>query len=207
MKNIFKLLGVALIASSMIFVACTKDPEDNNNNNNNTTDTTTHGGGTTDTTSGGGGNDQPTETIMAMTVNGQNYDVAEFGAGQASGKFIIIPACTAGYAYIVSGQAVGTFSGDDYYSFWFTGDDEADYFTYNNTEYPTWEGLEGDYQQEITAIDMNAQTISFTYSETLSNCVDYVNGDDPATMTVAVNIQNGEWETINFQKKNTNRIK
>ena len=78
---------------------------------------------------------------------------------------------------------------------------------YEDEEYPTWEGMEGDYQQEITAIDMNAQTISFTYSETLTNCQDYVNGDDPATMTVAVNIQNGEWETLNFQKKNTNRIK
>jgi len=37
MKNIFKLMGVALIAGSMLFVACGKDDnnDDNNNNNNN----------------------------------------------------------------------------------------------------------------------------------------------------------------------------
>ena len=37
MKNIFKLMGVALIAGSMLFVACNKDEnnDDQNNNNNN----------------------------------------------------------------------------------------------------------------------------------------------------------------------------
>ena len=37
MKNIFKLMGVALIAGSMLFVACKKDEnnDDQNNNNNN----------------------------------------------------------------------------------------------------------------------------------------------------------------------------
>lgn len=33
MKNIFKLMGVALLASSMLFVSCNKDEEENNDNN------------------------------------------------------------------------------------------------------------------------------------------------------------------------------
>ena len=35
MKNIFKLMGLALIAGSMMFVACTKDDEGNGGNGNN----------------------------------------------------------------------------------------------------------------------------------------------------------------------------
>lgn len=34
MKNIFKLMGMALIAGSLMFVACNKDEEEENNNNN-----------------------------------------------------------------------------------------------------------------------------------------------------------------------------
>ena len=37
MKNIFKLMAVAMLASSMLFVSCNKDEEEENNNNQNPT--------------------------------------------------------------------------------------------------------------------------------------------------------------------------
>lgn len=40
MKNIFKIMGVALLASSMIFVSCKKDETTTTNNDNNTTEVT-----------------------------------------------------------------------------------------------------------------------------------------------------------------------
>lgn len=54
MKNIFKILSIALIGSAVMFAACSKDEEDNKDNN------------------GGGNNNTPTAKIKIGTPNANN---------------------------------------------------------------------------------------------------------------------------------------
>ena len=205
MKNIFKLLGVALIAGSMLFVACEKDPEENNNQNPTDTTSTTPTDTTstpTDTTT------TPTDptTTMVMTIDGESYDIAEFAGGTYSSSLYLFPEITRGWLQIESATTVGTHDtidmGNSWGAMWFDADSTVRYFNYNGTDYCRWEGMFGDAIQTISAIDLNANTISMVYSETMLDCEEYFNnGNNVVYMEFVVTLENAEWTVVNLSKK------
>ena len=72
MKNFFKILGVALIAGSMLFVACKKDEENTNNGGNGGNNTPTD---TTPTTPTDPVDPPAPTTVMTIAIDGQTYNI------------------------------------------------------------------------------------------------------------------------------------
>lgn len=99
--------------------------------------------------------------------------------------------------YMVSGKTVGTHTyvqGNGLNIFYFNYND--DYTAYQGTNYPTWQTET--HTQVITAIDMNAQTFTYTSNSTVFNLADYLQEiDNTKALTTDVS---GEWQTINFSK-------
>ena len=207
MKNFFKILGVALIAGSMLFVACKKDEENNGNNGNNGGNNNTP----TDTTPSTptDPDDPPTpNTIMTMNIDGVDYDIVEFQGGTYNSNLYLFPYVSTGHLQIQSAQTVGVHDTNDMGNTWGIcwfpdSQDDADlYFTYNNQQYPRWENMFGDDVQTITAIDLNAHTISMEYTGTLLDCEMYYNqGEQVVYMEFAANLQNAEWTEVQLSKK------
>ena len=103
---------------------------------------------------------------------------------------------------MVSGTAVGTFSyqvsgqqSNGFNLFYFNYND--DYTAYNGNNYPTWQTES--YSQTITAIDMNAQTFTFTSEGAVYNLADYLASQTENVKTLNTDVS-GEWQTINFSK-------
>lgn len=206
MKNFFKILGVALIAGSMLFVACKKDEENTNNGGNGGNNTPTD---TTPTTPTDPVDPPAPTTVMTLNIDGVDYDVDQFQAGYYEGTLYLIPVSTTGGGLqIESAQTVGVHDTNDMGSNWgvcyfpATDDESELYFTYNGTRYPRWENMIGDDVETITAIDLNAHTISMEYSGTMLDCEMYYNqGQQVVLKTTAVNLQNAEWTEVDLSKK------
>ncbi|MBO4751887.1 MAG: hypothetical protein J5526_03945 [Bacteroidales bacterium] len=231
MKNFFKILGVALIAGSMLFVACKKDEENTNNGNN----------------GGNGGNNTPTDTttpsdpvnppaptaVMTIAIDGQTYQISDFGAGMYSStsgeRFLgqIIYNNTYGLQFPFGGTTTGNYDYDNnIVAIYFTGDDNADWFEYTDDEsgeteeYPVWAGCgifgqswdivwsylgltQDGPSQNITAIDMNNYTMSCVYYDGLVNLQTYLNeGAFDAGREFTITLTNATWEPVEWSKKN-----
>lgn len=127
------------------------------------------------------------------------------GAGTYNNDFIVRlykdqTSTTQPSVYMISGKTVGTIEyaqGNGYNCFYFNYDE--DYTTYNGTSYPTWQTRT--YSQTITAIDMNAQTFTFTSTGTVWSLADYAAGNTENPTENALNTDvMSPWETINFSK-------
>ena len=248
MKNVFKMMGIALMACTM-FVAC-GDEETTQ-----FTITVNVNDATMGTVSGGGVYDSAATATLTATAN-EGYEFANWsdgveanprtitvtkdetytanfvakvtthadvtfgtnttwaatfvGAGTYNNQFIIRlykdqTSTTQPSVYMVSGKTVGTIAyeyiegqGSNGYSlFYFNYDD--DYTTYNGNTYPTWQTET--YSQTITAIDMNAQTFTFTSTGSVWSLADYVAGNTENPTVNALNTDvESPWETINFSK-------
>ena len=226
MKNFFKILGVALIAGSMLFVACKKDEENTNNGNNggnNNTPTDTTPTTPTDPT------DPPAPTtVMTIAIDGQTYNIEEFGAGMYSStdgdEFLaqVIYNGTYGLQFDFGGTTVGTYNYDNgAMGIWFTGNNNADFFAYTNPQtgatsnMPVWAscGLFGESwadvwsmlnftqdgpSQNITAIDMNNYTMTCVYYDGLVNLQNYTSQTSLDGKEFTLTLTNATWEPVEW---------
>lgn len=188
MKNIFKLMGIALLASSMILVSCKKDEENNENNNNNNEPTVTNG--------------------IKVTFGDVNWTAADIlGEEYASygllsiGAFKDYESSVAPFVqgYLPNAVRSATHGQGDYYYFFYyendndvTIDDDGSLSGTAGAELPNWQPRQG-FAENVTAIDMNAMTISATAEGTLFYLPDYING---VTTEKDINIvmTNAVWE-------------
>ena len=102
--------------------------------------------------------------------------------------------------YMVGGTTVGTFTAEqsnDYVWFYFNYDDELTQYT--DGYIPVWQCDE--MTEVITAIDMNAQTFTFTAEGAVFNAEEYLQGSTPTVNTLSADVS-GSWETIEFSKGN-----
>ena len=247
MKNVFKMLGIALFACSL-FVACGEDPTQFTItvNVNDATMGTATGGGVYDSAAtvtltatpnegytfanwSDGVETNPrtitvtkneTYTANFVAVNNDhanvtfgtntNWDATFVGAGTYGNSFIVRlykdqTSSNQPSVYMVSGKTVGTVAyeyiegegGNGYNCFYFNYDE--DYTTLDGQTYPTWQT--DSYSQTITAIDMNAQTFTFTSTGSVWSLADYAAGNTQNPTTNALNTDvSSPWETIQFSK-------
>lgn len=194
MKNTFKLMGIALLAGAMLFAGCKKDEEKNDN---------------------GGNNDNPpvdnpyvkvtfganTSAVSweATSVMGDNYASAgllEFGA------FKNYESESAPYVqgYFRNSVGAATHSQQDYYYFFYY-ENENDYTIDETGELsgdpgavlPNWQPKTG-MQQEVTAIDLNAQTISATVTGQLFHLPEYIQGQEVIS-ALSIIVNKATWES------------
>ncbi len=174
MKNIFKVMGIAILACSMM-VACGNDEENEGNNNNN------------------GGNTEPqVEEGFVVTKDGSSWTAVEFlgrynEAGADFDAYLTVEAyqTTAEDSPCVAGFLQATvISGATYES---TGGDIINYRDVNDI-YEDTEGVLGDaggqyynfvsdpssFVENITAIDVNATTISGNWTENYVDIPTYI---------------------------------
>lgn len=189
MKNIFKLMGMALIAGSLMFVACNKDEEEENNNNNGG-----NNGGTTTTasykitfngntwepayTGVAPNSNQPWAAIMAIK---EQSDVEAFQAfiGQYGVQYFEY---APDYANMTGTSVCGYFATE---TGTFTYAESENYMTLNDPtvyeydgediilgedtitagRYYQYNSLARTYTETINTIDLNAQTVSGNWDE------------------------------------------
>lgn len=180
MKNIFKLMGIALLASSMILVSCKKDEENNENNNNN----------------------EPTVTNgIKVTFGDANWTAADIlGEEYASyglleiGAFVNYESSTTPYVqgYLPNSVRSTTHVAqqDYYYMFYYENDDDVT--VQGENEYPNWQPSAG-FEENVTALDMNAMTISATAQGTMFYLPDYMN-EITTEKDLLVEMVNAVWE-------------
>ncbi len=149
------------------------------------------------------------QTEHATVTFGQNttWEATFVGAGTYNNSFIVRlykdqSANNQPSVYMVSGKTVGTISyeyvegqGSNGYSLFYFNYNN-DYTEYNGNNYPTWQT--DSYTQTITAIDMNAQTFTFTSTGAVYNLADYLNDTDN-TQALNTDVMS-PWETIEFSK-------
>lgn len=169
MKNIFKLMGLALIAGSMMFVACNKDDEGNGGNGNNTP--------------------EPVKNEVKVTF-GSNSWTAQYSkcVVSAQQQAIVLAACegTASTSYPQiqfymewdGAPAAGTFTGEpsvdltageanagNPYLWYFTDDQNIINFGGN----PAGNWWANPVEMNITTLDLDALTISATATATMAD--------------------------------------
>jgi len=194
MKNIFKIMGIAVLACSMM-VACGKDEETDNTDNN-------------------GGNTEPqVEEGFVVTKDGSSWTAVEFLAryNEADADFdayLTVEAyqTTAEDSPLVAGFLQATvISGGTYES---TGGDIINYRDVNDL-YEDTDGVLGeagaqyynfvpDYEsfvENITAIDVNATTISGNWTENYVDIATYIanNGTYDGAKVLSGVLTNATW--------------
>lgn len=188
MKNIFKMMGIALLASSMLFVACNKDENTDENNNNNNEPTVTNG--------------------IKVTFGDVNWTAADIlGEEYASygllsiGAFKDYESSVAPFVqgYLPNAVRSATHGQGDYYYFFYyendndvTIDDDGSLSGTAGAELPNWQPRAG-FQENVTALDMNAMTISATAEGTLFYLPDYLQGTE-TTKDLNIVMTNAVWE-------------
>lgn len=191
MKNIFKLMGMALIAGSLMFVACNKDEEEENNNNNNGG----NNGGTTTTASYkitfGDKTWEPGKVIFIDNTSDDYMGIYAFYNEEEYESFMsAAQQYGAQYAPLflekayVAGTMMSTTGEFDYQS------SEGDKMTYRDPsyiytltedlvlngdtieagDYIRYNAISSSFVENITAIDLNSRTMTATWSE---NCFDF----------------------------------
>ncbi|MBP5545913.1 MAG: hypothetical protein J6X59_01335 [Bacteroidales bacterium] len=167
MKNIFKVMGVALLACSMIMVSCKKD--DNG-----------EGSGDSQTASlnvtFGSANWNAASNIFLHTSQGSNtldenylilyaFKNAEDANNMLGGQSAANPYID-GTLMTVPGSYTNQSSGGDVVSY----NDPTDTYYYsgdNNNDpgtYLRWNPISSSFQENITAVDLTARTMSSTFS-------------------------------------------
>lgn len=183
MKNIFKLMGLALIAGSMMFVACNKDENENNGNGNNNQEPVV-----TDGIKVTFGTDV---TWNATTILGQefaSYGLLQIGAYK-NYESSVEPSVM---GYLPNSVRTTTHVGqqDNYYMFYYENDDDVT--VQGENEYPNWQPSEG-FEENVTALDMNAMTISATAQGTMFYLPDYMN-NITTEKDLLIEMVNAVWE-------------
>ena len=194
MKNIFKLMGVALIASTMLFVACGKEGEEENTGDDNTT----------------GGNDTPTYTLsVAATLGTATLDVNEYdymgAAGDTNvgmiakrfeGENFYFP----GFYFYVAGlsKETATCTNIDLYV--------ETYYTVGSYSYGDWQYNDG-MNTEVTVLDPTTMRFSTNIACSMFSLTDYRNfyqehdEDEDPVMGTDVEVRNFSTSIANVYLK------
>lgn len=197
MKNIFKLMGLALIAGSMMFVACNKDDEGNGGNGNNPTPEPDGYYITMD-----GDSWQPVEILGRYNEAGVDDD------GNAYDAYMTMQVNKTeaeDSPYILGYLQATTISNGTYES---TGGDIMNYRDVNDI-YTDNDGVLGtaggqyynfvadrtSFVENITAIDLNATTMSGDWTENYLDLPTYIanNGAFTGAKTLSGVMRNITW--------------
>lgn len=165
MKNIFKLMGIALLASSMILVSCNKEEENGGNGN--------------------GGNNAPTDNYYKVTFNGDSWYAAKtifidhtnegyvtnYALKNAADEAYIndeADELNAPYVYGFLESTTGSFTYAQTYDRMSYVDGQTVYYEGDDNNQPgyygKWQTVSSSFVENITAIDLNAHTMSATWS-------------------------------------------
>ncbi|MBQ6046793.1 MAG: hypothetical protein IJL38_04105 [Bacteroidales bacterium] len=209
MKNIFRILSVALVAGSMLFVACGKEDDPVTPTPSNPTDTTSTPTTPTDTTT-------PPAQQLAWEVscgtfswNCESSDDALIGAEfTADTMYLQLMSSNSGYATqpycgLYGGNAVGNYTEADYVWCAFITAGQNGMVSGQYANYQSLSSLGTTMTQSITAIDLNNMTISCTFSGKVLDVAAYVGG----TTTLAdasVVVRNAEW--VDISEKGAKKI-
>ena len=156
-----------------------------------------------------------TYTANFVAVNNDHADVAYanttwaatfVGCGTYQGQFITRlykdqSADNQPSVYMVGGTTTGSFTAtndNDYVWFYFNYNGETT--SYNGSQIPVWQCEE--MTEVITAIDMNAQTFTYTAEGSVWNAAEYLAGNENPTVNSLSTDVSGAWETIEFSKGN-----
>lgn len=203
MKNIFKIMGIAVLACGMM-VACSKPEEDNNNNNNNN----------------GGNNNQQQDPYAKVTfgttewnagvaqiytANYQNFGVNEYILYKEAQAYPFLDAMISGQAGTYQHEATlgqNTEGGYSYYA-WQTGESVSEQYLplYSINYFETQQvNQKGDWQPvsaNLTVTNYDATTLTATFKLT-ATMYDYyswaadlvTNAEDADTKNLEVNVYN-----------------
>ena len=181
-----RFLGIALLACTMMCVSCKKDkptPSDNTTEN-------PSGGG--DTPGGGGGGGQTTEGTTTIAFNGSTWVAADLLAVDHTDEnyvtFIIekTESCSSqqsdtylqGFmeSYVCANETYQSTSGDcmSYYDPSYIYTDEDGILGDAGGQYWGWNAYKQSFVETITAVDLNALTMSATFTEDVFDIVDYI---------------------------------
>ena len=186
MKNIFKLMGLALIAGSMMFVACNNDENDNNNTNNPTPEPASvinvQFGETTWS---------PAQVEGELYADDDYLDIALYADTNDATK----PMCSGEL-----GLTVMTYD-DTVCSFGYAMN-QSDFVPYGQYMYYGWvTNTAFDGSLTVSAIDLNKKTISATGTYQLMSFSDYLQyvqqqmaADDVRTAMLNLTFENAKWE-------------
>lgn len=181
MKNIFKFMGLALVAGSLLFTACKKDEND-----------------TTDTTPA---NPTPANTYT-LTWDGQAQELA-FAQGLTNGTSL--------WAFQAARAAEGNSVSFPYFVVYMSGADAAsmeiypDYTeAYIETYYSDGQSNYGDWQYDstedldVTALDATNRTMSAKIAVSMYSLTDYMDSTiaegAERTTTLAINLNEYEFQ-------------
>lgn len=197
MKNVFKFLGIALIASSLVFVSCAKEEENTTNNNGTENNGGENNGGNTD------------QTVATCTFDGTTWTAA-YNVAKHYGSYSVVlvrlaeaaDASTYPIADVaVSRDATGTYTDTYDGSAW--ANDVVNYIEYYEETYLT----DGTYQYgdwwaesaniNITKADLTAGKLTATINCGMFKATEaLVEGGDFATASrcnMTVNVQNVDY--------------
>ncbi|MBO7101120.1 MAG: hypothetical protein J6V98_03770 [Bacteroidales bacterium] len=185
MKNIFKLMGLALIAGSMMFVACNKDENDDNNTNNNQEPASVI------TVQFGDNTWTPAQVEGEIYADEDYLDIALY----ADTNDVTKPMCSGEL-----GLTVMTYD-DTVCSFGYAMN-QSDFVSYGQYTYYGWvTNTAYDGSQNVTAIDLNKKTISATGTYQLMSFEDYLAyyqgqmaASDVRTAMLNLTFENAKWE-------------
>ncbi len=176
MKKVFKMMAIALTACGL-FVACGDKNEEEEQ--------------VKDGIAVAFGEDTSWD---AQDILGDQSYVAQYNVMQL-GAFKDYDDAEAPYTQGYLAPAVGTYTHvaqqDYYYMFYF--ENENDYTVYNGNNYPKWQART--FNEDITAIDLTAMTISGNCNGTLYNLTDYMN-EVTTEKDLVVTMTNAAWEDV-----------
>ena len=183
MKNIFKVMGVALLACSMIMVSCKKDEDEN------ASGVTVKFGNTAEWN---------TENIYWEQMHYTSGEEAPFFSWQVEKGNTAADPMTWG----MTGNEANTYSGNyqsqdnSSYYVWFYVNNDDDYFQYNGNEYPVNQGCTA--TTTISALDVTANTVSMNVAATTFDGPAYVEsqGTNVVTTDLTINANNVKWTVM-----------
>ncbi|MCQ2299010.1 MAG: hypothetical protein MJZ81_02650 [Bacteroidales bacterium] len=201
MKNVFKFLGIALLASSLVLVSCGKEEENNNNNG-----TENNGGNNNGDNNGGNNGGNNTTESATVTFSGDTW-TAEGIQSKYYADYQVVTATLGGDAafanfplveFAIYRDAAGTYTdnfdianqawGNDIYA-WVEYYEET-YISDGQTAYGDWWASSA--TTNITAIDLTAGKVSATCNANMFSAVEaFVDGSDsPAETTMSFTLTN-----------------
>ncbi len=184
-----RFLGIALLACSMMFVSCKKDDTNQNNSNNQSENPGGNGGNG----GNGGGGGQTTPDGTTITFNGATWVAANLLAADHTEDnyvtFLIEKTenCSSqqsdtwlqGFmeSVVCENATYESTTGDcmSYYDPSYIYTDNDGVIGDAGGQYWGWNAYKQSFVETITAVDLNALTMSATFTEDVFDIVDYIN--------------------------------
>lgn len=218
-----KFLGIALLACGMMFTSCKKDDTTANNNNNSGQSENPGGGGGTNP---GGGGGQTTPDGTTITFNGSTWTAANLGAVDHTSDnyltFIIekTSGCSSqatdtylqGFmeSVVIADATYESTEGDcmSYYDPSYIYTDNDGVLGDAGGQYWGWNAYKQSFVENVTAVDLNALTMSANFTEDVFDIVDYINaGGLPDNMyQLKGTMTNAHWTWVSSKAADSKKM-